>query len=102
MNKTVLIVVILIIIAAAIYFLPPLFLPDAQWEGSDDGGADMVEEIAGDDFEPWFEPVIETVIGGELSEVAEGWFFVLQGAIGVVILVICFVVLNKRRKMAES
>ena len=101
-NKTVLVVVILVVIAAAIYFLPPLFLPDAEWEGSDDGGAEMVEEIAGGGFEPWFEPLIETAIGGELSESAEGWLFVLQGAIGVAVLIACFVVLSKRRKITES
>jgi cobalt/nickel transport protein len=101
-KGTIIAVVVLVIIAFAIYFLPPLFLPDAEWEGSDDGGAEMVEEIAGDGFEPWFEPVIETIMGDELSEEAESWLFVLQGTIGVVILVICFVALNKRRKIVES
>jgi cobalt/nickel transport protein len=100
-KRIVIVVVVLVIIAAAIYFLPPLFLPDAEWEGSDDGGADMVGIIAGDDFEPWFEPVIEAAIGAELSEFAEGWLFVLQGAIGVVILVICFVYLSKNKKPSE-
>jgi len=101
-KSSIIAIVILVVIAAAIYFLPPLFLPDAEWEGSDDGGANMVEEINGDDFAPWFEPVIETVLGDELSEEAEVWLFVLQGAIGVVILVICFAALSKRRKLAES
>ena len=103
MNKsTIIAVVVLVIIAASIYFLPPVFLPDAEWEGSDDGGAEMVEEIAGDGFEPWFEPVIETAIGDELSEGAETWLFVLQGAIGVAVLIICFVVLSKRKKLTEN
>ena len=101
-KNSILVIVILVVIALAIYFLPPLFLPDAKWEGSDDGGAGMVEEIAGDGFEPWFEPVIETMMGDELSEAAEGWLFVVQGAIGVVVLAICFVALSKRKKLAES
>ena len=101
-NKTVLLVVILVAIAAALIFLPYAFLPDAEWDGSDDGGAEMVEEIAGDGFEPWFEPEIETAIGDELSEGAETWLFVLQGAIGVVVLIICFAVLSKRRKLTEN
>jgi len=101
-KKTVLTVIVLVIIAGAIFFLPPIFLPDAEWEGSDDGGAGMVEEIAGEGFEPWFEPVIETAIGGELSEEAETWLFVLQGTIGVLILVFGFIALNKRRKLPES
>jgi len=101
-KKSVLTVVILVAIAAAIYFLPPLFLPDAEWTGSDDGGAEMVEEIAGDGFEPWFEPLIETAIGDEMSEEAESWLFILQGAIGVAILIVGFVVLRKRRKLTEN
>jgi len=101
-KSTIIAVVILIIIAAAIYFLPPLFLPDAEWEGSDDGGAEMVEEIAGYDFEPIMDPLIETIIGDELSEAAETWLFVLQGAIGVAVLIMGFVILSKRRKLAEE
>ena len=101
-KYTIILVIILIIIAAAIYFLPPLFLPDAEWEGSDDGGAEMVEEIAGDGFEPWFDPLIETAIGDELSEEAETWLFVLQGTIGVAVLGIGFIILSKRRKPAED
>jgi cobalt/nickel transport protein len=101
-NKTVLLVVILVVLAAAIIFLPYLFLPDAEWEGSDDGGAEMVEEIAGDGFEPWFDPLIETAIGDELSEAAETWLFVLQGAIGAAVLIVCFAALSKRRKLAEN
>jgi len=97
-TRSIIIVVVLIAIAAAIYFLPPLFLPDAEWDGSDDGGSEMVSEILGEEYEPWFEPVIEGILGDELSERAETWLFVLQGAIGVGVLLVCFVVLNKRRK----
>ena len=101
-KNTIITVIVLVVIAAAIFFLPPLFLPDAEWEGSDDGGAEMVEEIAGDGFEPWFDPVIESIIGDELSEAAETWLFVLQGTIGAAILIVGFVILSKRRKLVED
>jgi len=99
-KKSIITVVVLIVIAAAIYFLPPLFLPDAEWDGSDDAGSEMVSEIIGEEYEPWFEPVIEGIIGDELSEGAEAWLFVLQAAIGVAVLAVCFVILSKRKKVA--
>ena len=95
-------VIVLLMVAAAIYFLPPLFLPDAEWDGSDDRGSEMVGEILGEEYEPWFEPVIETMLGDELSETAETLLFVVQGTIGVVVLAFGFVYLHKRRKAAES
>jgi len=99
-KKSIIIVAVLIILAAAIYFLPPLFLPDAQWDGSDDAGSEMVSEILGVEYDPWFEPVIESIIGDELSEGMETLLFVFQAAIGAVVLIICFVYLGKKRKTA--
>ena len=46
--------------------LVPLFaLKGAEFGGSDDAGSQIVESIQGN-YEPWFTPVLETLIGGEL------------------------------------
>jgi len=102
MKKSMIAVLVLVIIAAAIYFVPPFLLPDAEWDGSDDQGSQMVGEIIGGGYEPWAQPVMEQIIGDELSEGAEALLFVLQGAIGVAVLAFGFVVLNKRRKLSKS
>ena len=59
----------LLIAAVLIAFIPLFALKDAEFGGSDDAGSVMVEEIHGE-YEPWFTPVLETMIGGELPGVA--------------------------------
>lgn len=79
------IVIGLIILAIALAVVPFLVLKGAEFDGSDDAGSVMVEEITGG-YEPWFTPVLETAIGGELPGEIESLFFCLQTAIGVGII----------------
>ena len=81
-------VVITLIVVAILLALVPFFaLRGAEFGGSDDAGSVMVDEITGG-YEPWFTPVLETAIGGEIPGEIESLFFCLQTAIGVGI--ICF------------
>lgn len=76
-------VVIGLVIAAIFLTIAPFFaLRGAEFGGSDDAGSVMVDEITGG-YEPWFTPVLETAIGGELPGEIESLFFCLQTAIGV-------------------
>ncbi len=78
--------VILLSIAALLIALVPLFaLRGAEFGGSDDAGSVMVEEITGS-YEPWFTPVLETMIDGELPGEVESLFFCLQTGLGVGII----------------
>ena len=43
----------------------------------------MVEEINGEAYEPWFTPVMETWIDGELPGEVESLLFCVQTGIGV-------------------
>ena len=62
-------IVLLIVIA-------PLFLrPGAAFGGSDDAGSEMVAEVTGEAYEPWFTPVLETALGGELPGEIESLLF---------------------------
>ena len=75
----------LLIAAVLIAFIPLFALKDAEFGGSDDAGSVMVEEIHGE-YEPWFTPVLETMIGGELPGEVESMLFCVQTVIGVGII----------------
>jgi cobalt/nickel transport protein len=61
----------------------------------------MVEEINGE-YEPWFEPVLETVIGGELPGEVESLFFCVQTGIGVGIIAFLMGRLTERKKWMDK
>ena len=83
MTKTKKTVVILLIIAALIALIPLFTLKGAEFGGSDDAGSKVVSEITGTDYQPWFTPVLETWIGGELPCEIESLLFCVQTGIGV-------------------
>lgn len=79
--------VLLLLLAAVLIAVLPLFLKKgAAFGGSDDAGSVMVEEIQGSSYEPWFTPVLEQMLGGELPGEVESLLFCLQTGIGVGIL----------------
>lgn len=84
-SKNTVLVIVLLIIAALIAIVPLFALKGAEFGGSDDAGSVMVVSIIGD-YEPWFTPVLETLIGGELPGEVESLIFCLQTGIGVGIL----------------
>ncbi|MCL2163864.1 MAG: energy-coupling factor ABC transporter substrate-binding protein [Oscillospiraceae bacterium] len=96
------IVVILIALTALLILFPLFWLQGAEFEGSDGQGSEMVEEIMGEEFEPWFEPILETLIGGELPSEMETLFFCIQTGIGVGIIAFCFGYLTARKKYGKD
>ena len=82
MTKNTKTVIILLVIAILIAVIPIAALRGADFGGSDDAGSVMVEEIHGE-YEPWFTPVLETAIGGELPGELESLLFCVQTGIGV-------------------
>lgn len=78
--------VILLLLAAVLIAAAPLFLnKGAGFGGSDDAGSVMIEEIE-DGYTPWFTPVLETALGGELPGEVESLIFCVQTGIGVGII----------------
>ena len=75
---------VLILLASAIFIaVVPLFvLKGAKFGGSDNAGSEMAAEINGE-YEPWFTPVLETALGGELPGEVESLIFCVQTGIGV-------------------
>ncbi len=101
MSKDKKIVIILLVIAVLIAFIPFFALRGAEFGGSDDAGSQVVEEVT-QDYEPWFTPILETAIGGELPGEIESLFFCLQTGIGVGI--ICFFIgrFYERKKREDA
>lgn len=83
MSKTTKKVLLLLFLVIVITVLPLILNRNAEFGGSDDAGSIMVEEINGSSYEPWFTPVLESMLGGELPGEIESLIFCLQTGIGV-------------------
>ena len=59
-------VISLLVLCLLIALVPLFALKGAEFGGSDDAGSVMVSEVTGTEYEPWFTPVLETLLGGEL------------------------------------
>lgn len=98
-NKKIL--AVLLAVAALLVFVPLFALKGAEFGGSDDAGSVMIEEINGN-YEPWFTPVLETWIHGELPGEIESLLFCLQTGIGVGILAFCMGRMVERKKWMDK
>lgn len=85
MKKDTRLVIVLFVIAAAIIIVPLFALRGAEFGGSDDAGSQKIEEIQGE-YEPWFTPVFETALKGEIPGEVESLLFCVQTGIGVGII----------------
>lgn len=83
MSKNTKTVVILLVIAVLIAVVPLFALKNADFGGSDDAGSQMISQIQGEEYEPWFTPVLENILGGELPGEVESMIFCVQTGIGV-------------------
>lgn len=101
MSRNTKTVLVLLIVVALMIAVPVIALKGAEFGGSDDAGSVMVEEIAGA-YEPWFSPVLETMLGGELPGELESLLFCIQTGIGVGIIAFCMGRFVERRKWADE
>lgn len=94
---------VLILLAAAILIaVVPLFaLKGAEFGGSDNAGSEMVNEI-NEEYEPWFTPVLETALGGELPGEVESLIFCVQTGIGVGIVAFVLGRYVERKKWTDK
>jgi len=82
-KSTVILLLVLILLIAIV----PLFaLKDAEFGGADDAAGDAVSEVLGEAYEPWYTPIAETVLGGEIPGEVESLIFCVQTGIGVGII----------------
>lgn len=102
MSKDKKTVIILLVIAVLIAVIPFLALKGAEFGGSDDAGSVMVEEIKGEEYEPWFTPVLENLIGGEIPGEIESLLFCIQTGIGVGIIAFFMGRFYERKKLSKD
>jgi cobalt/nickel transport protein len=102
MKKRTNTVIILIMLTTILILFPLFYRQGSEFEGSDNQGSKMVGEIMGDEFEPWFNPIIESLIGGELSSEMETLFFCIQTGIGAGVIAYCFGYLVARKKYGKE
>ena len=102
MSKDKKTVIILLIVAVLIAVIPFLALKGAEFGGSDDSGSVMVEEIKGEEYEPWFTPVLENLIGGEIPGEIESLLFCIQTGIGVGIIAFFMGRFYERKKLSKD
>lgn len=96
-------VIALLIVAVLIAFVPFFALgSSAEFGGSDDAGSEMIAEVTGKEYEPWFEPVLEKAIGGELPGEVESMLFCLQTGIGVGIIAYIMGRFNERKRLEKG
>lgn len=102
MSKNTKTVIILLVIAVLIAIVPLFALRNAEFGGSDDAGSQMISEIQGEEYEPWFTPVLENVLGGELPGEVESMIFCVQSGIGVGIVAFVLGRYVERRKWMDK
>ena len=98
MSKNTKTVLILLVIAALIAIVPLFARKGASFGGSDDAGSVMVEEVRGEEYEPWFTPVLENLLDGDLPGEVESLLFCIQTGIGVGIIAFFMGRLVERKK----
>ena len=102
MSKNTKTVIILLVIAVLIAIVPLFALRNAEFGGSDDAGSQMISEIQVEEYEPWFTPVLENVLGGELPGEVESMIFCVQTGIGVGIVAFVLGRYVERRKWMDK
>lgn len=91
----------LIIIAIFMVVVPFLALKGAEFGGSDDAGSVMVASIQ-EDYEPWFTPILETYLDGEIPGEIESLLFCVQTGIGVGIIAFIMGRFVERKKWTDK
>ena len=102
MTQTKKTVIGLLLIVVLIAVVPLFMLKGAEFGGSDDAGSVAISEITGSEYEPWFTPVMETAIGGELPGEIESLLFCVQTGIGVGIIAFVMGRFVERKKLADK
>ncbi|MCC2254471.1 cobalt transport protein CbiN [Ruminococcus sp. CLA-AA-H200] len=101
MTKNAKIVFILLASAVLIAAAPLFILRGAQFGGSDDAGSVMIEDIEGE-YTPWFTPVLETALDGEVPGEVESLIFCIQTGIGAGVIAFFMGRFVERRKWQKA
>ncbi|MDF2885870.1 MAG: Cobalt transport protein CbiN [Lacrimispora sp.] len=95
-------IAVLLVLVCLIAIIPLFAVKGAEFGGSDDAGSQMITQIRGTEYEPWFTPVMEAAIGGELPGEIESLLFCLQTGIGVGVIAFFMGRLVERKKWQDK
>lgn len=101
-KKTTRTILLLLLLVVVIIVLPLIVKRGAEFGGSDNAASAMVSEITNSDYQPWFTPVFERIIGSEIPGEVETLLFCVQTGIGTGILGFGFGYLVARKKYTQS
>jgi hypothetical protein len=101
MSKNKKIIISLLILTVLLALVPLFIFKNAEFGGSDDAGSEIVAEIKGGEYEPWFTPPIESLLGKELPGEVESLLFCVQTGIGVGIIAYYMGRFVERKKQEE-
>lgn len=92
-------IVIGLLLACVVLTIIPFMVAssDAEFGGADDAAGEVVGTL-NPDYEPWAEPMLEKILGGELPGETESLLFCLQAALGAGVLCYGFGYLVARKK----
>lgn len=92
-------IVLLLVCACVILTMIPFAVAskDAEFGGADDAAGETVVQF-NPNYEPWAEPVLEKILGGEIPGETESLLFCLQAALGAGVLCYGFGYLVARKK----
>jgi len=94
-------VLILLLLAIFLTVIPLFVRKGSEFSGIDDEGSQVVKAIS-KGYEPWFTPVIERILGRELSGEMESLVFCIQTGIGVGVTAFTLGKLVERRKWMKE
>lgn len=101
MSKNKKTAILLLIAALLIIIMPLVIAKGAEFGGADNAASVVVEEIKGD-YKPWFTPLLETAIGGELPGELESLVFCIQTGIGVGVIAFLMGRFVERKKWSKE
>ncbi len=101
MKKDTKVMIVLFLLVIAIIVIPLFALKGAEFGGSDDAGSQKIEELQGT-YEPWFTPVFETALDGEIPGEVESLLFCVQTGIGVGVIAFLMGRFVERKKHENS
>ncbi|MCD7825014.1 MAG: energy-coupling factor ABC transporter substrate-binding protein [Clostridiaceae bacterium] len=101
MKKDTKMIILLLILVVVIVVVPLFALQGAEFGGSDDAGSTKIEELQGE-YEPWFTPVFETILNGEIPGEVESLLFCVQTGIGVGVIAFVMGRFVERKKMEKE
>jgi cobalt/nickel transport system permease protein len=96
--------VLLLLICAVIAIVPLVSLgKTAAFGGSDDAGSEAITELTGEEYEPWFTPLMEGLFAdGEIPGEIESLLFCLQAALGAGVFFFVVGRLTERSKYEKA